>query len=621
MVLRDASFLVVDVETTGLSAANHRITEIAIVRLEAGAITESFQTLVNPEQYISPFITRHTGITNAMVYGKPTFRELLPEINKFLLFGQPHPASPDLPAGIRGTIIPLSQQEEGLRARFSPTLAGHNVKFDQGFLAQSFAREGHSFELAAGLLCTCRLARRLLPQLRSKSLRSVQDYFGIKNPQQHRALGDAEATAKILARFIEMAGEMEIETLEDFLRLQFAKPNYARRKTKREVSLREKVRAFPERPGVYTMTSADGTVLYVGKAKDLHHRVASYFSQSNTEGTKLTKMMRAVRDITYEETGSELSALLLESRKIKEFRPRFNSLERWYKPQSFLRLDVQNDFPEVAFIREPAPDGAEYFGPFKSREAAEALMEILNHAFKLRECGEKFRIGEKVKPCLYYDIHRCGAPCALLQSKEEYSIEVRRMQEFLAAGEEGILAHVEQIMRASADRLDFEEAEFYKRRLFELRRVLGSGDRESASVSGNDFVILNPLQEGAGGNPTQCEVLFVRFGQLLKQITLGAGHLAIAEQWFARQLRLYYGATAAIPPSAGKPEVDEMRILARWVEESKKKGSRIIYVEPDWEASVTKLVAELQSIFTRGISFQTSNVVLPSRKLILKPMK
>ena len=595
MLLREASFVVVDVETTGLSAARHRVTELAMVRLAPleGAnwrVMDSFQSLVNPEQFIPPFITQHTGITNAMVYGKPTFGEIIPEINGF--------------------IAKLS----------APTLAGHNVNFDHGFLTHSFERAGEIFLPAQGLLCTCRLARRLLPQLRSKSLKSVQDYFGIRNPRQHRALGDAEATANILARFIELAGEMEIETLEDFLRLQYAKPNYARRKTKREVSLREKVRAFPERPGVYTMTSADGTVLYVGKAKNLHNRVASYFSESNTEGTKLVKMMRAVREITYEETGSELSALLLESRKIKELRPRFNSLDKWYKPQSFLRLDVQHDFPELSFIRKPAPDGAEYFGPFKSREAAEALMEILNHAFKLRECGEKFRIGEHVKPCLYYDIQRCGAPCALKQSKEEYRMEVQRMQEFLAAGDEGILAHVEQIMRASADRLDFEEAEFYKRRLFELRRVLGTGDRESASVSANDFVILNPLHFKEGAGAGQCEVLFIRFGQLLKQITLGAGHLAIAEQWFARQLRLYYGTSSAIPPSAGKPEIDEMRILARWVESSRKKGSRIVYLSEAWEESVAELVKELGAILAVPYAPSTERRP-PERKLLLKPMK
>ncbi len=317
-------------------------------------------------------------------------------------------------------------------------------------------------------------------------------------------------------------------------------------------------------------------------------------------------MMRAVQEITYEETGSELSALLLESRKIKELRPRFNSLDRRYKPQSFLRLDVQNDFPELTFIREPAPDGAEYFGPFKSREAAESLMEILTHAFKLRECGDKFKIGVHVKPCIYYDMKRCDAPCALLQTKESYRTEVKRLQEFLAAGDEGILAHVEQLMRDASDELDFEEAQFFKERLFELRRVLGTGDRPSASLSSNDFVLLNPLlfKEGEGsmsdhaGGHAECEIYFVRFGQLMKQMVLSVNHIPNADEWFHRQLRLYYGATSAIPPTAGRPEIDEMRILSKWVESSKKKGSKVVYLSEPWEDSITKLVGELKKVLS-----------------------
>ncbi len=562
MLLRDASFVVVDVETTGLSADRNRITEIALVRVVSGAIVEQFQSLVNPEQFISPFITQHTGITNAMVYDKPRFPDIAPEIKNFF-------AKSD-----------------------APVFVGHNVKFDHGFVTESFLRSGERFQVVQGPLCTCRLARRLLPQLRSKSLKSVQDHFGIRNPRQHRAMADAEATAKILVQFIEMAGDIEIETVEDFIRLQFSKPIDPRRKTKRELTLREKVRLFPERPGVYTMTSRNGNVLYVGKAKNLHERVATYFAPSSTDGTKLTRMMRAVQEITYEETGSELSALLLESRKIKELRPRFNSLDRRYKPQSFIRLDVQNDFPELAFIREPAPDGAEYFGPFKSREAAEALMEILNHAFKLRECGDKFKIGLDVRPCLYHEIDRCDAPCALLQTKESYRTEVQKLQAFLAAGDEGILAHVEQLMCDAAEKLDFEEAQFFKERLFELRRVLGSGDRPSASLSSNDFAILNPLSF------QECEVYFVRFGQLMKQMILGSNHIANAEQWFERQLRLYYGATSAIPPTAGKPEIDEMRILSKWVEQSKKKGSKIVYLSEPWEGSIAHLIEELKKILS-----------------------
>ncbi|MDP4287700.1 MAG: DEDD exonuclease domain-containing protein [Bacteroidota bacterium] len=589
MLLHEASFVVVDVETTGLSAERDRITEIAMVRFEAGAITETFSTLLNPERFIPSEITRITGITNAMVFGKPRFEDALPEIRQFLS---------------RGT------------ANF--VFTGHNVKFDHGFVSQSFLRAGDRLELSATdeiehILCTCRLARRLLPKLKSKSLSSVQGYFGTKNSRQHRAGGDAEATAKVLGHFIAMAEELEIESLEDLIRLQYARPNYGRRKTKRELSLRDKVRAFPERPGVYIMTGSVGEVLYVGKAKNLHDRVSNYFSTANTQGTKLAQLMRVVKDINYEETGSELSALLLESRRIKEHNPRFNSVDRFYKGQAFVRLDVQNPFPTLAMVREPAGDGAEYYGPFKWPSGAEALIDVLNRAFQLRECGDQFRVGAEQRPCLYYEIGRCTAPCALFATEQQYHLEVDRLRAFLAAGDDGILAHVEAMMKLAADRLDFEEAQYYKIRSSELRRILGRGDRPDASLSGNDCVILNPTVPGT------CEILLIRFGRLVKQMTFTASQIDIAESWFTRQIRMYYGATSAIPPTAGKPEIDEMRILSRWVEQKREKGTRIIYVEPNWEASVEKLVANLRGLLAPA---ETHSKPSPARtrKLSLKPM-
>jgi DNA polymerase-3 subunit epsilon len=601
MLLSDASFVVVDVETTGLSAAHHRIMEIAMVRVVHGAITERFQTLLNPEQYIPPFITQHTGISNAMVFGKPKFCEVLPTIKQFIA------------------------------STGAPVLTGHNVGFDHGFVMQSFERSGDSLIIGStadtkNLLCTCRLARRLLPKLQRRSLKHVQDYFGIKNIRQHRALGDAEATAKILTHFLEMASEMEVMTLEDFLRLQYAKPNYGRRRTKKQLSLREEVKLFPERPGVYTMRNSAAEVLYVGKAKNLHNRVASYFAESHTQGTKLAKMMRLVKSISYEETGSELSALLLESRRIKELNPRFNSLERRYKSQAFLKLDIQHPFPKISFSREPGQDGAEYYGPFRSRESVEALVEVLNRSFTLRECKDHFAIGPEVKPCLYHEINRCNAPCALLESQSEYRKEVERLRRFLAAGEEGILAHVEQMIRTAAERLDFEEAQFLKIRLLELRRVLGQGERVLASINANDFVILNKVP---GGGATKCEVLFVRFGMLVKQIVLDHTHLTNAEEWFFRQMRLYYGATPVTAKTAGKPDVDEMRILSRWLEQTRKRGSHVVYLAGNGEDSVASLVRELREVLGESTDVGKKVEVLSvppvtaprERRLVLKPMK
>lgn len=591
MLLSEASFVVVDCETTGLSPAQNRMTELALVRFEGGAITDTLHSLINPEQFIPSYITQMTGITNAMIYGQPRFAEFLPQVKEF-----------------------LTKRSD----RF--VLAGHNVKFDHGFLAASFQRAGEQLTLpnASGsehLLCTCRLARRFLPKLRSKSLSSVQGYFGIPNPRQHRAHTDAEATAKILGHFLEMAQELEIESLADLLHFQYARSNNGQR-TKRQASLREKVRGFPERPGVYIMTNASGDTLYVGKAKNLRDRVSTYFLKSSTEGTKLTQLMRTVKEIRYEETGSELSALLVESQRIKELSPRFNAVDRFYRSQAFVRLDVQNPFPTLVVVREPGGDGAEYFGPFKWPSGAEALVDILNRSFKLRECGDQFRVGPGQTPCLYYDMKRCNAPCAMIETKEQYRQEVDRLRAFLAAGDEGVLSHVEAMMIEAADRLDFEEAQFLKIRLEELRRVLGSGDRPDASLSSNDFVVLNPTPNGS------CEVLFVRFGRLVKQRVIDRSFIEQSEAWFLRQLRLYYGPTPALSLAAGKPEIDEMCILTRWVDQHREK-CQIVYVSDDWDAAAQKLVTSIRELFPlpEALTATPARAAPRERKLSLRPMK
>lgn len=570
MLVRDTSFVVIDVETTGLSAQANRITEVALLRVQNGAITETFESLINPQQYIPPFIAEYTGITNTMVFGKPTFAELSTDLSRFV-------------------------------KHYDPTvIVGHNVSFDHGFVAASYSRAG--IELPYGplagsgvtpLVCTARLARMLLPNLKKRSLKHVADYFGIKIKARHRAMGDAEATAKVLIRFLDIAREEhEVEELEDLLRLQYRRSNGRSVVPKRQTKLRDQVRAFPERPGVYIMRDKLGEVLYVGKAKSLRDRVGSYFTASSQDAnSKLSRMMRVVKEISYEETGSELSALLLESRKIKELKPRFNSLERRYRTYTFLRLDTQSSFPKLDAVREPASDGAEYYGPFRSYASVEALIDVLNRSFQLRECGSDFSVSPENKPCFYYDIKRCGAPCALLVSKDEYRKEVERLRQFLSTGEDGVLALVEQMMLDAADRLDFEEAQYLKLRLFELRRVLGEGERQVASLNANDAVIMTSVPEH------KAEVFFVRYGRLAKQLTVDGSYIERAEDWFARQLRMYYSdAINAIPPVCGRPEVDEMRILSAWADRKKRQGSSVIYLTQEWEATVPKLARALKEL-------------------------
>lgn len=569
MLVRDSSFVVLDVETTGLSAYQHRITEIAMLRVQNGKITDRFETLLDPGQYIPPFIAQYTGITNTMVFGKPSFAEASTEISSFISDSGP-----------------------------SPIIVGHNVQFDHGFISASYARARVELpydtlkhpELATPLLCTCRLARMLLPTLKRRSLKHVCDHYGIRIKSRHRAMGDAEATAMVLLRFLDMAeNECEIFELDELLKLQYRRTNGRTVVPKKQLKLRDKVREFPERPGVYVMHDRAGEVLYVGKAKNLRDRVSTYFTASHQDSAKkLARLMKAVKEIHYEETGSELSALLLESRKIKELKPRFNSLEKRYKGYTFLKFDVQHDFPRLTATREPASDGADYYGPFRSRESVEALIDVVNRSFMLRECGDEFKVAKGFKPCFYHEIKRCNAPCAMLESKEEYRTEVERLRQFLSSSEEGILQLVEKMMFEAAERLDFEEAQFLKIRLFELRRIIGTGERSIASVNTNDFVIMTRSNDDA------VEVYFVRFGRLFKQMTVSASHIDRAQDWFAKQLRMYYSDAAnPIPPTCGKPEVDEMRILSAWADRKKRQGSTVIYLTKEWDAVVPKLARSL----------------------------
>ncbi len=610
MLIRDASFVVLDLETTGLSAMNNRITEIALLRVEGNKIVDKHEMLMNPEQYISPFIAEYTKITNAMVFGKPNFTDRAPELAKWI--------------GQSG----------------SPIIVGHNVQFDKSFLVQSFLRSNDPHPVAAGFaelptLCTCRLAKRLTT-LQKRGLQHVANHFGVKIKQRHRAMGDAEATALVLIEFLKMAEALGCEEVGDLVKLQFRKPEPVKR-TSIQRTLQEKVREFPQRPGVYVMRDTRKGVIYIGKAKDLRERVGSYFSNAViASGTKHQRMMKAVRTIEYEETGSELSALLRESRMIKEFKPQFNRMERSYKSWAFLKLDVQNLFPKLESVREPALDGAEYYGPFRARSSVDALIEVLNRSFTLRECNDSFSVKAGNKPCFYFDIGRCKAPCASLESQSEYTTEVERLREFLAAGEEGILSLVEQMMQDAAEKLLFEEAQFLKERYLELKKVMGTGERQVSSINSNNCVLLTPIEAG------KAEVFFVRFGRLLKQSVLTLEQVPQMASWFQKQLRNYYATGAsAIPPECGKPEIDEMRILALWIERSKKdQSSTLIYVNEDHAKVLPKLVDAARSVIgaevlqapaagtaikpfevrhVSGITFTPSGLET-ARRITIKPM-
>lgn len=541
--IAEARFIVTDIETTGLSPAQNRITEVACVYLVGGEIVGEKQTLVNPEQFIPQEIQRMTGITNARVLGAPKGAEIFPVVRDWLADGS--------------------------------AFVAHNATFDFNFLQASFAR----FDLGSigqTKLCTARLARRILPARGSWSLGNLAGYFGVRVRDRHTALGDARITAAVLARLLEIADEdHECHTLPDLVRLQY-------RTTERPKALPDGVRALepvvaalPMRQGVYRMFDRRGNVLYVGKAKSLRERVGSYFRPGAEHPRKIREMVNRVRRIEVEETGSELSALLLEARLIREYQPKYNTLLKRLRRYHFVRIDSTDRFPTVAVTAEIEADGAEYFGPFNGRDAAGLVIDTIQHLFQLRECDGPIDPDVRTLPCIYHQIDRCGAPCAELQHEDAYRSEVDRVRAFLSGSEDGIIDRLEARMLEYAERMLFEEAAVLRDRIAELRRTFTGRRRVADSINGNNVIIVLPAPD-----PAKREIFMIRYGRLARQEIIGR-RLPLAR--LRPIVESVFGVGDSVPPRVERSEVADIRIIASYIHRYRDSG-RFVYVEPGTSA-------------------------------------
>ena len=270
-------YAIVDIETTGGYAANHRITEVAIYHHDGMHITDSFHTLINPERNIPYYITGLTGITTEMVLEAPAFREIADDIFKRL----------------EGKIF-----------------VAHNAHFDYSFLKKEFEEAGINWQ--SKKLCTVRLSRKIIPGLRSYSLGSLSESLGIKILNRHRAGGDAEATVKIFDQLLRRDRDSYIlKTLKRNSGETVLPPNLPR----------EEFDRLPLLAGVYYFHNARGNVIYVGKAINIKKRIAGHFTGDAREWSR-SKIRNEIHHISYELTGNELIALILESQEIRRLWPK-----------------------------------------------------------------------------------------------------------------------------------------------------------------------------------------------------------------------------------------------------------------------------------------------------------
>ena len=364
-------YAVVDIETTGGSARLERITEIAIYLHDGNRIVEEYSTLVNPERSIPYFITTLTGITNEMVEDAPKFYEVARRI---------------------------VEMTEGA------VFVAHNARFDYSFIRQEFSMLGYNFKRP--LLDTVALSRKLLPGHKSYSLGKLCSELGIEINGRHRASGDALATVKLLEMLIERDSALKSGSL---IR--------NRKASKLHPALdMARLRDIPEEPGVYYFYNEDGDVIYVGKSCNLFQRVNTHLS--NNTSARAMEMRSMIADITWEPTGSELIALLLESAEIKKKKPLFNRAQRrtgypwgiysFTDPGGYLRFEYRRVTGDAVPL-----------SLFSSRNNALGRLEQLMARYGL--CQKMCGLYDTDGPCFHRQVSLCRGACCGEEKPAEYN--------------------------------------------------------------------------------------------------------------------------------------------------------------------------------------------------------
>ena len=248
--------------------------------------------------------------------------------------------------------------------------------------------------------------------------------------------------------------------------------------------LRDKIACFPKGPGVYLMKDAAGVVLYVGKAKDLRSRVASYFQPSadllSSRGPEIARMATMVEDIDFLECETEVDALLREARLIKDIQPQFNGLLKDDKTFPYIEITTGDDFPGVFVTRTPRPKGSKLYGPFVSPTQVRDAVNALQKVFKFRTCELEIHEGDEsrrfFRPCLLHAIDRCTAPCAALITEEEYKKDIDRLKRLMGSKRSVLIRQMTEEMEQASAELRFEDAAVLRDRIKAIQSLSLSGD-------------------------------------------------------------------------------------------------------------------------------------------------
>src|SRR5918992_1245113 len=313
-----------------------------------------------------------------------------------------------------------------------------------------------------------------------------------------------------------------------------------------DAPLRAVLRRLPTKPGVYLMKSANGRVLYVGKADSLRGRVRSYFGTRGPEDARIGRMVTEVANVEYIVTDTVSEAYLLESNLIKEHRPRFNIRLRDDKSYPFVKITLGEDFPRIVRTRRLVRDGSRYFGPYASASSVDETLKLLRKIFPFRTCNLDIPEGKRVleRPCLLYFINRCQGPCIQAIEKQDYRETIGQIVDFLDGRQEPIAADLKREMESHSEALRFEQAATARDKLRAVERTMEQQKMAAFSRAEHDVIGLARAEDEA------CiQVMQVRNGKLIGRehfIVEGARDVT-PDVVLGSFLQQYYATTDALP--------------------------------------------------------------------------
>ena len=341
--------------------------------------------------------------------------------------------------------------------------------------------------------------------------------------------------------------------------------------------IEEELKKLPGQPGVYIMHDAKDAIIYVGKAISLKNRVRQYFQSSRDKTAKIKQMVSKIARFEYIVTDSELEALVLECNLIKEHRPRYNTMLKDDKTYPYIKVTASEEYPRILFSRQMKKDKNKYFGPFTSAGAVKDTIELIRKIYRIRACSRKLpQDMGKDRPCLYYHIHQCDAPCQGYISQVDYQKSVKQAVGFLNGQYEPVMKYLEEKMRTASETMEFEKAIEYRDLLDSVRKVAQKQKITSQSMEDRDIIAMAKDERDA-----VVQVFFVRDGKLIGREHFhmnltGSESKAEILNSFVKQ---FYAGTPFVPHEIWvQEELEDAEVIASFL--TARRGQKVRFVVP-----------------------------------------